>query len=147
MKTLIASSATFQSEVGAANTAAALPSVTYYSAGVPATYPRPRAFVGSAGERSIEKTSSTGWDLSGGLEFEFQRVSDPADVGDDELGFITFGEIVDAIIDEMAELSGSNGFLEVTSFTQLGDPLKWKEEFNDGTEFWNVIFNVGISGD
>ncbi len=147
LKTLIANSATFQTIVGAADAPAALASIVYYSAPGIVEVPRPRALLGSGEGRGITKVSSTGWSASGNdLEFELQRDSDPGDVGDDEAGFVTFFQLVDDMIDEMAALSGSNGFLDVEAFALAGDPLKWSEELNDGSEFWNVIINVTVGG-
>ena len=146
LRTLIANSATFQTEVGAGDASAALASITYYSVGVPATFTRPRMFIGSAGDLSMNKVSTTGWEVGGSLEMEFQRESDSGDVGDPAAGFATFGAILDAIIDEMAALSGSNGYLDVRGFSLASDPLLWVEELNDGVEYWNAIVNVAIGG-
>jgi len=143
LRTLIANSATFQSEVGAGDASAALSSVNYYSQGP--TAGRPRALVGGRG-RSLNKSSSSGWDLRGGLQFEFQRESDSADVDDVDAGFATYFGILETIIDEMAALSGSNGYLDVRAFILENDPLLWREDMNDGEEFWSAVVNVDIMG-
>lgn len=146
LRTLIANSSTFQTEVGAVDASAALARIEYYSAPGLVALPRPRAILGSSGQIRMDKVASTGWEVDAPLEFEFQRESDPADKDDPAAGYATFYGIVEDIIDDIAELSGSNGFLDVQAIVMAGDPLLWVEDLNDGVEYWNAIISVECGG-
>lgn len=146
LEILLANCAEFQTQTGTGTPAAARAFIHNYSAFPREVDPMPRAIVGAEPGRVLTKVSSGGWEMSGPMLFEFQRESDGGDVGDHRAGAAVFGPIMDNIIDEMKVLSGSDGFLNVTAFAEVGTPTVFAAEHADGVEYWGAVYEVQYLG-
>ncbi len=143
LKTLAANSAKWQEVTGALDANAAKAFIDEGSS----TKSRPRMIVGSAGSRSLKKGNTTGWNADGALAMQIEIATPAIHKNDHNASWAWFMDIVDTIIDEMAELAGQNGFLNVTEFTEDLPAIPVEEEFDDeGEEFWVTIFDVEVDG-
>jgi len=144
LQTLVASTARWQALVGCSTAGEAAKSV--YKNSARGINPRPRAIVGTTGNRTLRRKSTTSWNLTAPLFMEFELETPDEFIGNHNAGHDWFLGEIETLIEQMAALAGSNGHLDVEEFTEAEPPLPFAEELNDEREYWGTVWEVAISG-
>ncbi len=146
LQSLLAGTARWQELTGAESAAAAAAAIYKQSCGDEDKHPRPRAIVGTTGNRSLRRITTTGFQMTAPLFLEIQLDTPDEYIGDHNAAFDWFMLEVETLIEQMAGLAGTDGYLDVTEFLEAEPPLPFAEELNDGREYWGTIWEIEIIG-
>jgi len=123
---LLSECSAFQSWVGAAGAAEALGSVKYLSQDDDAdsdSDDRPLAVVGWSDDfEAVRDSEPPRYDHSGSLELIFEAMADAGGHTTQSDRFFNFANSVGAVMAELEEKSGRNGFLLVNAFRKIAGP-------------------------
>lgn len=146
LRLLVAATAGWQALVGADDAGEAAEAVYLYSALDDKQHPRPRVIVGPAEGRSLQRVTTTSWQMRGPLFFEFELETPDEYLGDHNAAFVWFMGHVQALIEQMAALAGSNGYLDVVAFDEAQPALPFEAPLSDGKEYWATMWEVSVIG-
>jgi len=142
LRALAAASARWQTLTGSASAAQAADRIYKNSARGIEDHPRPRMIVGTAGNRSLVKQTSTSWFMEAPLFLEVEIETPEELIGDHNAAHDWFLGEIETIIEEMAALAGSAGYLDVNQFNEVEPPLPFDEPLNDEREYWGTVYEV-----
>ena len=146
LQTLLATTERWQELTGAETVAAAKSHIYKKSARDESQHPRPRAIVGTTGNRRLQRTSTTGFQMTAPLFLEVEIETPDEHVADHNAAFDWFMLEVQTLVEQMATLVVAGGYLDVTDFIETEPPLPFAPELNDGVEYWSTMWQLEIAG-
>lgn len=142
---LVAASAKFRSETGAANAAAALAYIDDYQDSNRNVSDGMFAIVGSNGGRSRRKQAAGSYLNSGGSLFVvFVRPTPEAHENDPSAAGKEFAGVIESILDEMEAVAGTDTYLNVTGWTENEPVTEGDHRREGGQRFWGCEIGVEV---
>jgi hypothetical protein len=146
LATLIAASSHFQTAVGETTADAALNHIYRGDTQDDGSQPRPRAVVGSAGGRSLKKTSTTNWSLTGPLFVLFEFATPAEFLSDPNGQYDWFAQAIEGIFDDLLRLSGQSNYLNVIEFVEEIPCVPCDPDLNGGEHYWFTEWAAHLLG-